>query len=549
MTNEQLLRAYTEGRSEAAFAELVQRHVDLVYSTALRTVGQPQLAQDVAQAVFVHLARKAGSIRKASALPGWLYRVACDQAANAVRGERRRRQREQEALKRNSTTGEESAAWGEIAPLLEEAMRTLPRRDQDAVVLRFFHGQSLRQVGEALELSEDAAQKRLSRALERLRGYFARRGVRVSAAVLAGGLAAHAVHAAPAGVGAAISTAVITSGAALHGAGILGLAKLGFAKGIIMTTTQKIAVAAMVTLAVGTGLFEAHRAGQMRAKLQGVERQIQPLTEAASQLRRERDQTAATLKDAQDQIELLQGSTAELLRLRGEVARLRQEAQEFASLKPQNPANPPVPAAATSAPSSEPVPAELAARIALLQQNLQQRPERQIPELRYADEKDWLEAARLATTESDIDVRKALSLLRTSAKLKFSRVFRPALRQYTEANNGDLPTDLSQLKPFFKEPLDDAILQRYAMIATGNTGEPGFDPYKPVVHEKAEALPDRLYDAMLSVSLNGSGAGGGRNVILPDQGPMQTLTTDVMQMRTRDGRVFTTSDGKALAKP
>ena len=98
MTDEELLRAYSEGRSDAAFTELVGRHVDLVYSTALRTAGEPGLAQDVAQAVFLQLARKAGSIRKASALPGWLYRVARDQAANAVRTEHRRRHREQEAV-------------------------------------------------------------------------------------------------------------------------------------------------------------------------------------------------------------------------------------------------------------------------------------------------------------------------------------------------------------------------------------------------------------------------------------------------------------------
>jgi RNA polymerase sigma factor (sigma-70 family) len=244
LTDEQLLRAYSEGHSEAAFTELVGRHVDLVHSTALRTVRQPEMAQDVAQAVFLHLARKAGSIRKASALPGWLYRVACDQAANAVRAERRRRRREQEAVQMNSTTGEKAPAWGEIALLLDEAMRALARRDQDAVVLRFFQGQSLRRVGEALELSEDAAQKRLSRALERLRDYFARRGVKVSAAALASGLAAHAVEAAPSSLAANLAAASMSAASAGSAGSTL------FCRIMLMTKTKTALISVALVAAV-----------------------------------------------------------------------------------------------------------------------------------------------------------------------------------------------------------------------------------------------------------------------------------------------------------
>lgn len=549
LTDEELLRAFTEGQSETAFAKLVERHVDLVYSTALRVVAESQLAQDVAQAVFIHLARKAGSIRNPTALSGWLYRVTSCQAANCARNERRRRRRELDAVKMNPVACNESMAWTEITPLLEEAMRTLARKDQDAVVLRYFRGRSLREVGEALSMSEDAAQKRISRALERLRTYFSDRGVRVSAGVLAGSIAAHAVQAAPVGMGAAISTAVVMSGAALHGTAILSFAKLGLTQGIVMTTTQKLAITATLGLAVGAGIYEAHQAGQMRAKLQEAERQLQPLTAQASQLRHERDQISAKLKDAQAQIGQLQRNSSELLRLRGEVARLRNDARELDKLKAQSPAISPALVMGAASPTNETVSSELAARVALLQQNLRQRPERQIPELQFADEKDWLEAAKLVKSESDVDMRKGLSLLRTLAKFKFGPLLSSALLKFTEANNGGLPVDVIELKPFISVPVDDAILQRYEMMASGNTSNPDFDPHKPVIKDKTGARIDPVYDASLMVSLTGAGGGGGPNTVFPNRLSDSSQATVVAK---GSGAAVTTSpDGSAqvVTKP
>jgi hypothetical protein len=172
---------------------------------------------------------------------------------------------------------------------------------------------------------------------------------------------------------------------------------------------------------------------------------------------------------------------------------------------PGTPSTPPptLPASATNPPVSAVV-TLAAARVALLKLNLEQKPERRIPELQFADDKDWLEAAKLATTESDEDVRKAVSLLRTAAKLRFGRLLSLSLRKYTEANNGDLPTDLSQLKPFFRVAVDDAVLQRYEIYVTGNAAAPGFSPYSTVVREKSEALPDSFYDERIRIGLNGT---------------------------------------------
>ena len=218
----------------------------------------------------------------------------------------------------------------------------------------------------------------------------------------------------------------------------------------------------------------------MYAKLQKAEGEVQPLTEEATQLRQELDQSAKALKAARDQIELLHSNAATL-------------SQELARLKAQPAANP----------NTDPT-VILADRVALMKSNLERIPERRIPELPLADENDWLEAAKLATTDSDEDMRKALSLLRTAAKLKFGRELGLALRNYTQANHGNLPTDLFQLKPFFTVTVDDAVFQRWEIHVTGNTGDPGFDPNRTVAREKSEMLPDSFYDNRVRAGLNGT---------------------------------------------
>ena len=191
---------------QRAFAELVSRHINLVYSTALRIVRDSELAEDVSQSVFIQLARKAPAIQCGNALAGWLYRVTRCQAANAVRDDRSRRERETEAMNMTRTNDESSVEWESILPHLDEAMNTLGDEDQNAVLQRFFQGRSWREVGAAMAVSEDAAQKRVSRALDKLRSHFIRRGVVASSGALALAIAANAVHAAPSGLASAVTT-------------------------------------------------------------------------------------------------------------------------------------------------------------------------------------------------------------------------------------------------------------------------------------------------------------------------------------------------------
>jgi len=229
-----LLREYAGGNSEAAFAALVSRHVNLVYSVALRQVRDPHLAEEITQAVFIILARKAASLGPKTILSGWLCRTARYASANALTIQRRRQRREQEAfmqsqldqvqddLSRRSEA--EAETWTQIAPLLNGALEQLGQKDHDAVVLRFFEGRNFKEVGAALGASEDAAKMRVNRALEKLRTFFTKRGVSSTTAIIAGVISAHSVQAAPVALAKSVTAVAIVKGS-IATASILTLVK------------------------------------------------------------------------------------------------------------------------------------------------------------------------------------------------------------------------------------------------------------------------------------------------------------------------------------
>jgi len=243
-----LLRRFASERSEAAFAELVERHVNLVYSAALRQVGgNSHLARDVSQQVFVELARHAPALARHPVLTGWLYTTAHHTACKTMRAERRRRAREQEALNMEEVLSNPTPAadWSRLRPVLDEVMQDLGERDRTAVLLRYFEGRPFGEVGAALSLNENAARMRVERALEKMRLRLARRGVTSTTAALGALLANQAVTAAPAGMGAAVAAAAVASAAVVGGGGLVAVMQF-------MGLT-KLQVAGFATLLVAAG--------------------------------------------------------------------------------------------------------------------------------------------------------------------------------------------------------------------------------------------------------------------------------------------------------
>jgi uncharacterized protein (TIGR03435 family) len=192
-----LLRSYAEDHSEDAFATLVNRHIDKVYSAALRHTGNTHQAEEIAQAVFVILAQKAKRLGKGVILEGWLYQTARLTALTFIRSEIRRARREQEAHMQNNSGENEADVWSQITPLLDAALAALNDTDRNAVVLRFFYGKSMREIGAALGANEDTARMRVNRAVERLRNYFSKRGVNSTATAIVGAISVNSIRSAP----------------------------------------------------------------------------------------------------------------------------------------------------------------------------------------------------------------------------------------------------------------------------------------------------------------------------------------------------------------
>jgi len=483
----ELLRDYTQHGSQEAFAELVRRHLNLVYSAALRQVRSPQLAEEVAQSVFTDLARNAGKLKPDTILTAWLYQVTRRTAIDVVRKESRRQLREQIATEINAMNATASD-WTHVEPFLDEAMHALDDTDRTAVLLRYFENKTLREVGQTLGTSEDAAQKRVSRAVERLREFFSNRNVTIGASGLVVVISAHAVQAAPVGLAVTISAATVLAGTAVSTSTVIAATKA-----IAMTTLQKTLITATIAAAVGTGIYEARQASTLRTQVQTLQQQQAPLAEQIQQLQRERDDAAKRLAALQaENAKLKSGqNTAELLKLRGDVAQLRHEV------------NDPTDASAKA----------LVAKMNKLKQRLAETPNAKIPELQFVTEQDWLNAAN-GKLDTDADYRRALASLRSAAENKVGSMLQKALMAYLQSSGGQMPTDLGQLQPYFDSPMDDTILQRWE-IAPASTVQSLGEGGDVIITQKAPV--DDVFDTRYAIGPNGFGS--------TDFLPNETFTT------------------------
>jgi RNA polymerase sigma factor (sigma-70 family) len=437
-----LLEEYVEEESDSAFAAIVARYTDLVYSAACRQVGAPDLARDVVQNVFSDLGRKARRLKltENGSLVGWLYRATRYAALTLMRSERRRQARERLAMEQLSPC-ETSSDWSAIGPILDEAMAALSEADREVLLLRFFKNQDLRTVGAALGVSDDAAQKRVARGLEKLRVLLAGRGMSTSSTTLSVVISANAVQAAPPGFAATVAASA--SAASGSTPGILEI--------MAMTKSQMAVAGAVIIASVVSPLVLQQQAQatlrEKDATLQQQSMRLIELTSGNERLSKMIGNLSASPRP----------DNGELLRLRGEVARLRQDVQELTQRETAPTTNRADKLAALAA--------HYSGRIAELQQFLATNPSESVPEIQFLTERNWLWLVGENTPNTAEGYQLVASLARQMAQENLAHTFlQPALKQYTEANSGQFPADIAALKPYFTSSVDDAILERWQVI-------------------------------------------------------------------------------------
>lgn len=328
----ELLRRYSENRSEPAFTEFVGRHLTLVYFTALRgTGGDSALAQEVAQAVFATAARRARTLIDHPTMTGWLYTTTRHIAVRTWRKERTLQRYQQEAAAHAIVTGNTEPDWERLRPVIDDALDELNPREREAILVRFFEGRPFAEMGAAWKVSQDAARMRVDRALEKLRLALERRGVGSVSAALAALLSTQSGLAAPVGMAATVSGAALSAAAAP--AGIATFFSIMSGTKIILGTA---AIAAAI--ATGTAFFQHRQAADARARLDTTTRELQAARSqlARSEQRRSAAETAASEAD--------KDSTALLAAV--EAARARATAVVR---------NPPATSASTSASPNDPL--------------------------------------------------------------------------------------------------------------------------------------------------------------------------------------------------
>ena len=483
-TDIRLLSDYAERDDQDAFREIVSRHAGMVYSAALRHLGTSDLAKDVAQSVFSDLAKQAGAIagrlRSGASLCGWLYQSARYAALNERRRERRRAARERDAMERMQDSAEGAGDWKVIAPVLDEAMEELQAEDRGVLLLRFFRRLDLRAVGEELGISDDAAQKRVSRAIERLREGLSKRGFKVAAGGLALSLKQNALQATPIGFESMVSNWAMLAGSTSS-------AGLATATTIATSVGQRLALAAAVCMAVAVGTVGSISLSRKRREARTLRDSLQSLSlrleQIQSELTESTNRLAAISRRAADadryqkDLEALQES---MMRLRAEPRQGKEARQDLQA-------------------SSEE--AAWLRRVAELKARVATGPESRLPEAVLLQSEDWLNAAR-QNFDTEEEVQSALGRLRSNGERRFLDLAHRALVKFLEANHNEFPPDVESLVPYFETPIPDDVIGRYHVTASAQ-------PYQSGDKAPHLAITLKSPDSPAVWTLNSNGVSGG----------------------------------------
>lgn len=452
MSDADLLRSYAESRAEDAFAELVRRHLNMVYGVALRrTGGNAPLAEEVTQNVFTDLARKAATVSRHQALAGWLYTSTRLASARAIRTEVRRQSREEKAefMPDDLHPPATELDWQRLQPQLDDVLDTLADADRKAVILRFYAAKPYAEIASALNLSEDAARRRVDRALDKLRLLLSRRGITSTSAALSLALTGNATIVAPAGLAAGISQSILTVAGG-------GSALLLFMSSI----TLKTGVVTAVMLAGAAGLYWQHREN---SRLQTENERLR--VEAAARPQRDVPREE------------------EITRLN---AMLATEVQAIEGDQPY-----------------EDSLAIWIGQVRKLGTFLERHPELGIPEIALVSEADWLDATKGVTFEVEADYRKALAALRRIARNKSQAAISTALQQAIAANDGAPPESVEDLARHLPPGFDHSILQRFTLDPSGEIPELRVSgaPFRFILTEKPL---DPLWDTQFFFAKGGA---------------------------------------------
>jgi RNA polymerase sigma factor (sigma-70 family) len=410
-TDKELLREYCEG-SQDAFRELVRRHLDMVFSAARRQTLSAAWAEEVTQSVFIKLARDACRIGTGTPLAAWLYAVTRNTAINAARTEIRRQRREHASVEIFAMSSP-APSWRDIEQLLDEAVADLRAVDRCAIILRFFEDKTLREVGEVLGFTEEAARKRVGRALEQLRDKLVKRGVTISGSVLATELSAHALQAAPATLSVAVLSGVAPPGVAFASV---------FTSALPMTTIQKTSFVAIAVIAAGIAIYQARtisRQSSENAALRQYNAQL-AAARAATAGQRVREATTPPRESDVASSAATSGATAADRKLIATMSDWTDRAVRLRDL-------------------------------------LKTSSMWVVPEFRLLNEIDWLDVAKDAKLDTEADVRSAFLRVRSAANQRVAAGVRAGLKAHAEARHGLLPTSVEELTPFFDSSVDPAM--------------------------------------------------------------------------------------------